>query len=450
MQRHHTRTGFERPHWTRRRFFQLTGAGVCGAFLAQRYAGAAPAASSGGVPKNTARNVVFILLAGGPSQVDTFDFKMTDGVTPTAFAPESINGVLWPTGIMPMLADRLPNIAIVRSMRAHALVHSLAQTWVQIGRNPVSGTGGIAPHIGSVVAIEKDPERKDGEKFPTFLALNSDAADGSGYLAAKYGPFKIVGNRAGLANASHPAGEARFQRRLSLMRALDDQLGAAPAAIDDYRDFYTAAQGLTYDAAVDQAFTFAAGDSARYGSSSLGDACLTAYQVLAAQQGTRFVQITSNDGWDMHQSIYASGPTGLPSRAAVLDLALSALLDDLKSSGLFADTMVVMLGEFGRTVGPLTTSQGRDHYAQQFAVFAGGGVKGGTVIGATNASGSDVTEFGWSRNRYVYVEDIEATIYSAMGIDWTYVRTDDPLHRGFEYTPFSEEDLYGPVHELWG
>src|SRR5206468_943758 len=167
---------------------------------------AAEASGIGGAPKNTARNVIFILLAGGPSQVDTFDFKMLDGITPASFAPAKINGILWPTGLMPQLADRLRDLAIVRSMRAHALVHSLAQTWVQIGRNPVSGTGSIAPHIGSVVAIEKDKERKSGEKFPTFLALNSDTADGSGYFAAKYGPFKLSANRTGLANAMHPAG----------------------------------------------------------------------------------------------------------------------------------------------------------------------------------------------------------------------------------------------------
>jgi len=431
---------FDRPHWTRRRFFRLAGAGVSGAFLAQRYATAAPTSSSGGAPRNTARNIIFILLAGGPSQVDTFDFKMVDGVTPSSFAPARISGVLWPTGIMPQLADRLGDIAIVRSMRAHALVHSLAQSWVQIGRNPSGSGGGIAPHIGSVVAIEKDQERTAGEKFPTFLALNSENADGPGYLAARYAAFKAPANRSGLPNVTHPAGRARFERRVNLLRSLD----AAPGPADAYRDFYAAAQGLTYDPAVDRAFSFSAGNSARYGSSNLGDACLTAFQVLAADAGTRFVQITSNDGWDMHQSIYSSGPLGIASRAAMLDLALSALIDDLKASGLFASTMVVMLGEFGRTVGTLTTSQGRDHYPQQFAVFAGGGVKGGKVIGATNQSGADVSEFGWSRNRYVYMEDVEATIYSAMGIDWTRCRD------GFEYTPFAEQDLYGPVNELWG
>ena len=134
----------------------------------------------------------------------------------------------------------------------------------------------------------------------------------------------------------------------------------------------------------------------------------------------------------------------------LLDDALSALLADLKSSGLLATTMVVMAAEFGRTVGKLTYSGGRDHYAQQFAFFAGGGVKGGTVIGATDEIGADVVDYGWSRQRYVWPEDIEATIYSALGIDWTYVRQDDPLHRGFEYVPFSTHDVYGPVHELWG
>jgi hypothetical protein len=87
---------------------------------------------------------------------------------------------------------------------------------------------------------------------------------------------------------------------------------------------------------------------------------------------------------------------------------------------------------------------------QQFAFIAGGGTRGGKIIGTTNSDGSDVTDFGWSRDRYVRPEDIEATIYSAVGIDWTTVRYDDPFGRGFEYVPFSEQDLYGPVNELWG
>jgi uncharacterized protein (DUF1501 family) len=132
-----------------------------------------------------------------------------------------------------------------------------------------------------------------------------------------------------------------------------------------------------------------------------------------------------------------------------LDDGVSALLTDLKSSGLLNETLFVMVGEFGRTVGPVTAAGGRDHYVQQSIVFGGAGVHGGRAIGSTNADGSDTVDFGWSRNRYVRPEDVEATIYSAMGIDWTTVRTDDPFHRGFEYVPFSEQDLYGPINELW-
>ena len=90
-----------------------------------------------------------------------------------------------------------------------------------------------------------------------------------------------------------------------------------------------------------------------------------------------------------------------------------------------------------------------------FFVLAGGGVKGGTVVGSTNdrggrGPGSFTTEFGWSREREIRPEDIEATVYSALGIDWTKVRLDDPLGRGFRYVPLSDEDAYSPVDELWG
>ena len=116
---------------------------------------------------------------------------MLPGTTPTSFNPKTVNGVLWPTGLLPNLGNMLGDFAIVRSMQAHALVHSLAQTWTQIGRNPAAALGNIAPNIGSVVAIEKDSERKPGQVFPTFLALNSDGGVGQGYFPAIYAPFKV-------------------------------------------------------------------------------------------------------------------------------------------------------------------------------------------------------------------------------------------------------------------
>jgi hypothetical protein len=375
---------------------------------------------------------------------------MVNGVTPTSFAPTNINGVTWPTGLLPKLGGMLGDFAIVRSMRSHALVHTLAQTWTQIGRNPAAALGNIAPNIGSIVAIEKDKERRPDQIFPTFLALNSNGAVGSGYLSAKYGPFKVNPSTAGIAYTTNPDGQARFNNRWKLMHALDDSLrldSPNGGPMEDYNDFYTAAEGMMYSPVVNQAFAYTAANSARYGNTGLGNACLVASQVLKADQGTRFIQITSNDGWDMHSNIYAA--TGLPAKGKILDDAVSALLSDLKGNGLLDSTLVVMAGEFGRTVGPLSGAAGRDHWPQQFAMFAGGGVQGGRVIGQTNASGSDVADYGWSQNRYVYAEDVEATIYSAMGIDWTTIRRDDPLGRGFEYVPQTGPFQFAPVDELW-
>ena len=82
--------------------------------------------------------------------------------------------------------------------------------------------------------------------------------------------------------------------------------------------------------------------------------------------------------------------------------------------------------------------------------MAGAGIRGMRAIGSTDERGALVADPGWSRNREIRPEDIEATIYSALGIDWTTVRRDDPLGRGFEYVPFSDRDQYGPINELWG
>jgi hypothetical protein len=363
--------------------------------------------------------------------------------------------LLWPTGLLPKLATQLPNIAIIRSMHAWALVHSLAQTWAQIGRNPAAALGDIAPNIGSVVALEKDSERLPTQVFPTFLALNSNAGAGPGYFSAKFAPFKYSPATTGLPDTSNVDGESRLDLRLGQLHVLDDPLrinSPLGRPLEDMNDFYNSSRKLMYNTAVAQAFGYSQADSARYGSSSFGNACLVAKQVLAANQGTRFIQI-SFGSWDMHQDIYGQqNPKGnnLYTQGKPFDDGLSALLGDLKSSGQLDSTLVVAVGEFGRTVGPVTPAGGRDHYLQLSSLFAGAGIRGGRAIGTTDATGSDTVDFGWSRQRYVRPEDIEATIYSALGINWTTVRYDDPFGRGFEYVPFSGQDLYGPVNELWG
>src|SRR5205814_7420096 len=119
-----------------------------------------------------------------------------------------------------------------------------------------------------------------------------------------------------------------------------------------------------------------------------------ARQVLAANQGTRYIQIAFG-GWDMHQNIYAA--TALPAMGKQLDDGVSALLADLKASGQLDSTLVVVMGEFGRTVGRITPAGGRDHYPQQSVIFAGAGVRGGRALGSTDATGANSADFGWSR-----------------------------------------------------
>ncbi|MEO7649779.1 MAG: DUF1501 domain-containing protein, partial [Bryobacteraceae bacterium] len=156
------------------------------------------------------------------------------------------------------------------------------------------------------------------------------------------------------------AGQNRGEDRWNLLRAIDGPLrNASPLGrpADDYAKFYEAAFGLMYNPVVDSAFKFTPADNARYGSTNFGAACLVAKQVLAANQGTRFIQISFGN-WDMHTNIYATTPGSLPAMGKQLDDGLSALLGDLKASGQLNDTLVVMMGEFGRTVGRLSEPRG--------------------------------------------------------------------------------------------
>src|SRR5437588_7520622 len=266
---HQHKTFFERPFVSRRQFFEILGAGVTGSYLLPRLASAQSDTSTAGVTtQNKAKNVIFILLAGAISHTDTFDLKVVNGVTPTNFDPTTVNGINWPMGLLPKTGALLSDLAIVRSMQAHALVHSLAQHWTQIGRNPAAALGNIAPNIGSIVAIEK---YKKGQLFPPFLALNSGACVGSGYLTAQYAPFKVVPTAAGLANTANPndpnGTNGRFQAMYSGLQKLDGTLRTDSPygkSLEDYNDFYGAAEQMMYNQTVRSAFSFATADSQRY------------------------------------------------------------------------------------------------------------------------------------------------------------------------------------------
>jgi hypothetical protein len=455
---HRFRNFADRPDASRRAFFQLA-AGLTGSFLLPRLGAAEVVVKNSGMTtQNSAKKVIFIHLSGAMSHVDTLDFKVTNGVTPDSFAPNSVGGVAWPVGLLPKLGARLNDIALVRSVTSHALVHTLAQTWAQVGRSPVAALGDIAPNVGSIVALEKEKERRAGQVFPSFVALNAGSASGPGYLSAAYAPF-MANPRAGAAsitNTTNIAGQTTFNQMYTRLGQYDREMRtSAPygSELKDMDAMYSAARGLMYNPTVDAAFTVSTADSLRYGNgtaaSGFGNACVVAKQVLAADQGSRFVQINFGN-WDHHQDIYT--PTALLGVAAQLDNALGALIDDLKASGRLGETLIIAMGEFGRTP-TMSAAAGRDHYPIQSILMAGGGVRGGTVIGATNATGATISDFGWAGSgtgrRTVWAEDIEATMYSAMGIDWTTVRYDDPFGRGYEYVPFAKEGQYGPIKELF-
>jgi uncharacterized protein (DUF1501 family) len=411
-------------------------------------------------PKASARNVIFVFLPGAPSQVDMWDLK--EGAwTPTDFAPTSMgSGLRWPVGLLPKLGGALADFSIVRSVRSSALVHGLGQTWVQIARNPTGATGAIAPHLGAIAALELAPKKAATDVLPAFVAVNAGGISGSGYLPSAYSPFAVQPTTAGLPALTHPDGSARFALRWNDLQNLDAALRSGQPIGKDGSDaagFYNQAKVLMDSPDVNALFSYTAADSARYGSTTFGNSCLVAKQLLAGNRGARFVQVTLGS-WDMHSGIYTKGANNsLYGVCPTLDNGLGTLLADLKAApgsapgkSLFDETLVVAAAEFGRTVGSLNGQNGRDHFALNTALFAGGGVKGGQVIGATDATGSAITDSGVTGRTELRVEDIACTVYSALGIDWTVVRHDDPLGRGFEYVPHAKDGVYAPIDRLFG
>jgi hypothetical protein len=432
------------PQLGRRMWLRHMAAAVSGYFLMPSRPMETIARAAGSAI-GTARNCIFVLLSGGPSHIDTFDFK--EGAwTPSFFEPETYGDIRWPRGLMPKLAEQMDSIALVRSVKAWAAVHELARTWIQIGRNPTSAMAKISPHIGSVVSLETADRNRI---LPAFVSLNAGGGSpGQGYLPPEHAPFYINPNGAGLANTTHRDGQPRFESRHNLLLAMEQGAVDLGGVGEEMTSFHDAARKLMYNETVSAAFTFDAAERARYGTTTIGNACITARNLLRADLGARFVQITVG-GWDQHQNIYTPN-AGLQALTRQLDNGLGTLIADLKADGLLDRTLVVAMGEFGRTVGAVNAQAGRDHFLQQAVLMAGARIKGRRAVGTTNPEGRFTDEPGWSRGRDIKAEDIEATIYSALGIDWTKILRDDPLGRGFEYVPFADRDLYGPIHELWG
>ena len=440
--------------FSRRHFFRVAGTGIVGSYFADVFDPRlllASATTANATLRSSAKSCIFIFLSGAPSQTDTWDLK-EGSWTPAALQPTGYGSVRWPHGLLPKTAAHLDRLTIVRSALAWAAVHQLGQVWAQIARNPGGATGAIAPHLGAVVALESQSARSASDVLPGFIALNSGGIPTCGYLPAKYAPFAVETEPEGLSTLVHPAGTQTFARRWDLLHRLDAAraTGSLGKAAADMNDFYGQSKTLMEAPGINALFAFDDAEHDRYGATDFGDSLIVARNLVASRKGTRFVQATLG-GWDHHSDIYdPQADQSLYAQCAELDAALGSLLTDLSAMSILDETLVVVVSEFGRTVGPLNGQGGRDHYLRNAMLFAGGGTRGGRVIGATDATGERVVEYGWSANRDVRPEDVACTIYSALGIDYTKVRNDDPLGRGFEYVPYAKDGGYQPIEELWG
>lgn len=460
---------FGGPVLGRREFFKIAGTGVAGSFVVPMFAKEAKASDTavGAEIYGHARNLIYIHMQGAPSHVDTFDLKVGSW-TPADFAPEVIgNGFLFPKGLMPTIASQIQYVTAIRSVRAPALVHGLQQIWTQIARNPTSLMGKIAPNICAVVAREFETQRTATQKLPGFISLNGGNVVSSGYFNARYTPFVANGSTGGLGNLTNFAGQTTFDRRFQMLQELDGENRINSPLGDpvlDMDSFYQQSKGMMYNAEIDAVFRLTAADTQRYGvnntQTGFGNACLTARNLVKSNLGTRAIMI-SIGGWDNHTNIYSAA--GIYNPARQFDKGLGELIKDLAATPginggtLLDETLIVWMGEFGRTVrtangatsAGLNSGAGRDHFFQQFACFAGGGVSGGRAIGSTTSDGFAVQDPGWSEGRPVVNEDIAATIYSGLGIDYTKTLRDDPYQRGFEYVPFASQGAWKPVKEVF-
>src|SRR5205809_5885487 len=321
----------------RRVFFKVAATGVAGCFVSpMRLFAQTITSDSQARILGTAKYCIYILFPGAPSQIDTFDLRV-GAWTPQNFAPTTINDIDWPNGLLPNLGAHLGQnqFSIIRSCQSSALVHPLLQDWNQITRNPISATGKIAPNIGSVVALELESQRKSGQKLPGFLSLNGGGSlAGPGYFSGKYAPFDVAPNAAGLANLSNPDGQAVFTARYNMLVAADAALRTVPSpygtAVEEMADFYSSARTMMYDPAITNVFRFSSVDQQKCGNNAFGNACVTARNVIAADLGTRYIQITLG-GWDHHQNIYAANAR-IYRPAGQLDVGLGNFIADPPAS----------------------------------------------------------------------------------------------------------------------
>lgn len=412
---------------TRRDWLRLTTLGFAGlsqsGWLEHMACAAAPN------PKRK-RSCILLWMNGGPSTIDLWDLKPghANGGSFKEIAT-TVPGIKI-SEHLPKLAKQMKHMAIVRSMKTKEADHGRGTYLMRTGRAP----GGVVnyPTLGSLIAKELDT--KDAE-LPGFVSIGparflSAAAWSPGFLGPRFAPLVVgEGNnfipaqgRDNLDRAlkvqdldrDREVSEKRSTARVKLLDEMqDDFLTTRPgSAALGHRTAYHRAVALMKSQAI-KAFDLDEEPRAlreRYGRNLFGQGCLLARRLV--QKGVPFIEVSLNNapgvgGWDTHTNNFPA----VKSLSSVLDAGFATLIDDLADKGLLATTTIVWMGEFGRTP-KINGSRGRDHWANSWAtVLAGGGIKGGQIVGKTSDDGMEVKE------RPVSVPDFLGTVGKALGLD---------------------------------
>ncbi|WP_299467810.1 DUF1501 domain-containing protein [uncultured Gimesia sp.] len=354
--------------------------------------------------KKAGRSCILVWLAGAPSQMETWDPKPG---TPNGGETQKISTQtpgIEIAGYWPKIAAVMNDIAVIRAMTGKEAAHERGTYHLHTGHRML----GIEkfPHFGSVVAKELGDPQSD---IPNFVSIGQTLS--SGFLGVQVAPFII--DRPGQLpeNVLNGTPESRQQRRLALLSQQESDFADAGAAalVKEQSKLYQKANLMMLSPRL-KAFQFddePATMQEAYGKSQLGQGLLVARRLV--EVGVPFVEVRTG-GWDMHNNVFK----GMERRAPEVDQGLSQLLIDLKQRGLLDKTLVLCMGEFGRTpkINARPPIPGRDHWVKNFnLLMAGAGIKGGQVIGKTDANGQEIVDSP------VQVDDLFRSMCRAMQIN---------------------------------
>jgi hypothetical protein len=391
--------------FSRRELLKLSAAGVLGVSMSGWLDVLATRAAETRVRH---KRCILLWMDGGPSHKDTFDLKPgTTNGGPYRPINTSVPGIQI-SEHFPRFAQLMQHAAIIRSMSTLEGAHPRAKYHLHTGYR--EGVGGLVyPSLGAIVS--KEIGNQDSP-LPNFVSIGNRSY-GSGFLGPRYQPLIINDPNRGVENLRPLVAAGQFERRVGLLEEMEAGFNRTHGAGmgTAHRTTYQRAVTLMRDRGA-RAFDLSqepASARTAYGGSRFGEGCLLARRLIEA--GVSFVEVTLG-GWDTHQNNFARVRT----LSGQVDPAMSQLVTDLRDRGLLDSTLVIWMGEFGRTprINARGAQPGRDHYPRAWStVLVGGGIRGGQVIGRTDAEGAVVTE------RPVSAIDFMATVCRVLGIDYT-------------------------------